>query len=221
MRKVVFLVAHPDDAACAVGGTALLMRGGFEIHILCATRGELGLRGLRSMQETAAIREAEERRAAELLGAASLTFLDRIDRELLPDEGTCRLAAEHLALIDPVAVFTIWPVDAHPDHSAISEIARKALFYSGLKPELYYFEEDLGSQTTRFVPDLYVDITEVIEEKMNIIRCHACQNEGDCMVAKVREQNRFRGRECRTGYAEGFKTPLPLTNRFRSILFEL
>ncbi len=220
MKKVVFLTAHPDDAVCAAGGTALLMRDRFELHILCATRGERGLRNV-SMEETARIREAEERRAAELLGAAEVTFLDRIDRELLPDDATCRMVAERLSKLDPAALFTIWPIDSHPDHSAVSEIARKALFYSGLAPEFYYFEEDLGSQTTRFTPDIYVDISTVIDEKVEAIRCHACQNREDHMAQRTRQRNFFRGRECNLEYAEGFKMPLPMTNRFRSILFEL
>lgn len=220
MRKVVILTAHPDDAVGGAGGTALLMRGKFELHILCATRGERGLRNV-SMEETAKIREAEERLCAEKLGAAGVTFLDRIDRELLPDEATCRLTAELLTKHDPVALFTIWPIDAHPDHSAISEIARKALFYSGLTPELWYMEEDIGSQTTRFIPDLYVDISPVIDEKIEAVRCHVCQNREDHMALRTRERNRSRGTESKLQYAEGFKSPLPLTNHSRSILFEL
>lgn len=220
MRKVVYLMAHPDDAVGGGGGTALLMRGKFELHILCATRGERGLRNV-SMEETARIREAEEKHATELLGAAGVTFLDRIDRELLPDDATCKLTADLLAKLDPAALFTIWPIDSHPDHSAVSEIARKALFYSGLTPELYYMEEDLGGQTTRFTPDLYVDISGVIEEKVEAIRCHVCQNRDDHMAQRTRERNRFRGMECRIPYAEGFKMPQPITNHFRSILFEL
>ena len=220
MRKVVYLVAHPDDAVGGGGGTALLMRGKLELHILCATRGERGLRNV-SMEETAQIREAEERRADELLGAASVTFLDRIDRELLPDEATCRSCADLLKKLNPAALFTIWPIDAHPDHSAISEIARKALFYSGLTPELYYMEESLGHQTARFTPDLYVDISGVTDEKIQAIRCHACQNSGDHMAKSTLEQNRFRGMECGVASAEGFKIPMPITNHFRSILFDL
>ena len=221
MRNVVFVVAHPDDAACAVGGTILLMHGKFKVHILCATRGERGLSGLKSLQETAKIREAEERNAANLLKISSLTFLNRIDRELLPDEKTCQLVAEHLLSLTPVAVFTIWPVDSHPDHSAISEITRKALFYGKINPELYYFEEDMGLQTTRMQPDIHIDITDVIEQKLAAIRCHVCQNTEDRMTTEIQEQNRWRGRECGVRYAEVFQLPLPLTNRSRSILFEL
>lgn len=73
MRKVVILTAHPDDAVGGAGGTALLMRGKFELHILCATRGERGLRNV-SMEETAKIREAEERLCAEKLGAPASRF---------------------------------------------------------------------------------------------------------------------------------------------------
>ena len=46
MDSILFIVAHPDDLAFGMGGTALLMKDKFKLHIFCATRGERGMKKL-------------------------------------------------------------------------------------------------------------------------------------------------------------------------------
>lgn len=83
MIRLVCIVAHPDDETMLCGGTlAALADYGFEIHVLCATRGEGGELGeppLGNRQELGQIREGEMRCACQALGVASLAFLDYID----------------------------------------------------------------------------------------------------------------------------------------------
>ena len=40
MENIVFIVAHPDDMAYGMGGTAWLLKEKYNLHILCTTRGE-------------------------------------------------------------------------------------------------------------------------------------------------------------------------------------
>ena len=105
MESVLFVFAHPDDAAYGMGGVAWLLKDKFDLHLICATKGERGLQG-RSLTETAAIRDKEEKRECELLGA-KLTFLDRIDRELYADAETCQQVADIVRKTAPVALFTL------------------------------------------------------------------------------------------------------------------
>jgi LmbE family N-acetylglucosaminyl deacetylase len=219
MDSIVFVVAHPDDVAYGMGGSALLLKNKYKLHVVCATRGERGLEGS-CMAETAAIREKEEANACKLLNA-ELTFLDLIDREVFADKANSEKLGRIIECIDPVAVFTIWPVDSHPDHSAISEMTGKALFLTGKKPELYFCEEQGGFQTRHFVPDIHVDISDVMDEKLEVIRCHKCQNSNDTLAQNNLVQFKRRGRECGCGYAEGFKSFLPLTSNRKSILLDL
>ena len=138
MDSIVFVVAHPDDMAYGMSGTAFLLKDRYRLHVVCATRGERGLKDS-SMEETAAIREKEESEASKILGAG-LTFLDLIDREVFADRKNSEKLGEIVKSVDPVAVFTIWPVDFHPDHSAISEMTGKALFLTDNRPQLYFCE---------------------------------------------------------------------------------
>ena len=124
MDNVVILAAHPDDVACCMGGTLLKLKGKVTPHVLCATKGERGCPG-RPMDEVGAVRENEERAACRILGA-ELTFLGRIDAETYADQELCDRVAGVIDELKPVALFALWGIDRHPDHSAVSEVARKA-----------------------------------------------------------------------------------------------
>lgn len=202
MKKILFVIPHPDDVACGMGGIANLLKDHFQLHVVCATKGERGLLG-HSLAETAVIRQAEQEADSALLGA-SLEFLGRVDRELYADQETCERVADVIRRIKPIAVFTIWPVDYHPDHSAISEIVRKAVFIVEKPIEIVYCEEG-KHQTTLFAPDVYVDISAVIDEKIALIRCHVCQNKDDKLVKMFLEKSAQRGEEAGRDFAEGFR----------------
>lgn len=203
MKKILFVIPHPDDMACGMGGIANLLKADFQLHVVCATKGERGLRG-HSLAETAAIRQREQEADSALLGA-SLTFLGKLDRELYADQETCKRVADIIREINPIAVFTIWAVDDHPDHSAISEIVRKAVFITERPIEIVYCEEG-EHQTTLFEPEVYIDISDVIEKKLALIRCHVCQNKDDKLVQHFLEKSARRGAEVGCDYAEGFRT---------------
>ena len=226
LSSVVFIVAHPDDVAHSMGGTALLLRDQHKLHVLCATKGERGIHG-KTLEEAAAIREEEEAAACRLLDA-DLTFLGRIDGELFADKDMCTKVAGILRPLQPVAVFTLWPVNDHPDHVSAYDIATKAMKLAGLygKVELYMSENTIGHQTNQFHPDLYVDISDVIEQKTALVRCHRSQNRDEGSVDRVIMRNVVRGMFAHCEYAEGFKTVYPLvaasqTGRSGSVLLDL
>ena len=222
MDNIAIVYAHPDDVAACIGGTAWLLKNRFKLHLFCATRGERGVRKW-DMDKTAAVRSEEQIAEAKLLDA-ELTFLDRIDGELFADREICERVAEELKSIQPAAVFTLWPVDRHPDHAASSNITRKALRLAELECELYFFCAGLGSQTTHFHPDIYVDISDVVKDKTALIRCHACQNVEDRMVDGILRQDSFRAAEVGIGvkkHAEGFKMVFPLLSGRTFILQDL
>ena len=205
MKSILFVVAHPDDVAFGMGGTALLLKGKVELHVICATKGERGVFG-KSLAEAGAIREREAMEESRRLGA-QLYFLDRIDKEVFADRETSQKVADLIIAIDPVAIFTIWPVDTHPDHSAISEVAKKGIFLSGKDPELIFSEEG-ADQTSHFKPDMYVDTATVIDQAMELIRVHKSQNRDDEIAQACLEKSLLRGKESGYPHAEGFMTLL-------------
>lgn len=194
-----------------MGGTAWLLKDACCLHVLCATKGEHGIRG-KSPGEAGAIREKEQAAACRLLGA-KLTFLGRMDSELYADKGICDEVARLLGRLKPVAVFTLWPINEHPDHTAIYDITIRAMRAAGIygNTEVYLSENAIGTQTNQFCPDIYVDISDVTEAKRALVRCHRSQNPNADKVEDVIERNRLRGILAGCEYAEGFKTLYPLT----------
>jgi LmbE family N-acetylglucosaminyl deacetylase len=129
------VLAHPDDESLGTGGAlAKYAAEGVETYLVTATRGERGWMGAAQdnpgLAALGAIREAELRAAASLLGLRELHFLDYIDGDLDqadPAQAIARIAA-HIRRVRPQVVITFGPAGGygHPDHIAISQFTTAA-----------------------------------------------------------------------------------------------
>ena len=138
--RLMAVLAHPDDESLGVGGILAKYAGeGVEASLLTATRGQSGrYRGHRpgdpehpGPAALAAIREAELRRAASVLGVRDVSLLDYHDQYLdraNPGEAVAAIA-RHLRRVRPDVVVTFGPEGAygHPDHIAISQFTSAAI----------------------------------------------------------------------------------------------
>ncbi len=92
---MLVILAHPDDESFAVGGTlAKFAKQGVRVILICATRGEAGISGMKP-EEVGKIREGELREAAKHLGI-EVYFLGYRDGEpfgngSIHSAGTCQL----------------------------------------------------------------------------------------------------------------------------------
>lgn len=166
-KKILFVLAHPDDESFGFGGTiALYASQGVEVHLLCATRGEAGTvdsHYLKKYKSVARLREQELRCAAKALGLKSVKFLgyrdsgmagskdNRHPKSLLraPLKAVAGKIAGHMRRLKPQVVITFDAVGGyhHPDHIAIHN-ATVAAFLSvkdskskakGYRPERLYY----------------------------------------------------------------------------------
>jgi LmbE family N-acetylglucosaminyl deacetylase len=155
-RTMLAVLAHPDDETFGMGGTlALYAKHGVDVHLVCATRGEVGevaphfLEGFQSIGE---LREHELRCAAGNLGLAGVHFLDYRDsgmpgspdnhhpRALVAaplDEVVAKVTG-YIRQLRPQVVLTFDPIGGyrHPDHIAIHQATVKA-FYAAGDPQQY------------------------------------------------------------------------------------
>jgi bacillithiol biosynthesis deacetylase BshB1 len=176
---VLAVAAHPDDAEISCGGTLLkLARAGKRVGIVDLTRGEMGTRG------TADDRAREVAAANAVLGLATRANLELPDgRVEVTVDARERLAALFRELA-PDVVLAHHVDDLHPDHAACGALARAAWYLAGLarlaqddggaparRPKrLYHF---LGHVPVD--PTFVVDIGDVWEEKLALVRCYATQ----------------------------------------------
>lgn len=135
------VLAHPDDESFGMGGTlALYARRGFEVYLVCATRGEVGTvdpEHMRNFSSIAELREAELRCAAEHLGLKDVFFLDYRDSGMPgsadnrhPDAQVAHSVDEvagkvvrYIRELKPDVVLTFDPIGGyrHPDHIHIHQ----------------------------------------------------------------------------------------------------
>lgn len=138
-RKLLAVLAHPDDESFGMGGTlAYYAERQVQVHLVCATRGEAGIVStefLGGFDTVAQLREYELHCAAEALGLAGVHYLDYRDSGMQgsPDNSHPRAliaspieeVAEKIALqirkLRPQVVITFDPLGGyqHPDHIAI------------------------------------------------------------------------------------------------------
>jgi LmbE family N-acetylglucosaminyl deacetylase len=217
---IVYVVAHPDDIAHSLGGTALLLKERYRLHVICASRGERGYvwQGpgpAPPSEEVGARREAEERAACRLLDA-NVEFLGMIDGEIYAERSAIARVAERLRELRPAAVFGLGPREK-PDHAAAYLLALQALHQAGL---FWTTELWLPLRHTETRHDQYhavfVDIGRVLDAKRALIRCHRSQNPDEAHVERVLERNRLLGALAWCDYAEAYTPALaPMARRWK------
>ena len=150
-RVLLAVLAHPDDESFGMGGTlALYARRGAAVHLICATRGEVGeveSHFLENYQSIGDLREDELRCAAGMLGLAGVHFLGYRDSGMTGsqenshpqalanaplDEVSAKVAC-YIRQLRPQVVLTFDPIGGyrHPDHIAIHQATVRAFDASG------------------------------------------------------------------------------------------
>jgi N-acetylglucosamine malate deacetylase 1 len=199
---VVCVGGHPDDPESGCGGTlARYAALGHAVTVVYLTRGERGISG-KSLDEAARIRSAESQAACKIIGAKPV-FFGQIDGVTEVTHAHVDAMARLLAADNPDVVFTHWPVDTHMDHQVASVLTIRA--WMRLRTaQLYFFEVNTGSQTEGFLPNTYVDISSVVEQKKSALFAHVSQDGQGIWRQHHEIMAQWRGREAGVAAAEAF-----------------
>jgi N-acetyl-1-D-myo-inositol-2-amino-2-deoxy-alpha-D-glucopyranoside deacetylase len=151
-KKIILAVlAHPDDESFGMGGTlALYASRGVDVHLVCATRGEVGEVSpdlMQGFESIAKLRESELRCAAAILGLKAVHFLDYRDSgmpgspdnfhpQALAAQPLDEVAANvvcYIRTLKPQVVLTFDPIGGyrHPDHISIQKATVRAFEQAG------------------------------------------------------------------------------------------
>ena len=145
-HTLLVCLAHPDDETFGMGGTlALYAQRGVQVHLVCATRGDVGevdgdlMQGFSSVAER---RESELLCAAGILGLTGVYFLGYRDSGMpgspdnrhpnaltaQPVDEVAAKVAHYIRLLRPQVVVTHDPIggDKHPDHIAMHRATKLA-----------------------------------------------------------------------------------------------
>ena len=212
MASIVVVGPHPDDQELGMGGTiARLARQGHTVHLIDMTNGEPTPHG------SVEIRAKESAEAAKVLGVKR-TLLGLKNREVVHSIEARHALAALYRIHRPNVVFVPFPIDAHPDHVAVTRIAEDARFDAKLsksnipgepwhpKRIIYYYCTHLRMN---FNPTFCLDISSEIDLKMQSVACYASQfsrNAAGDVPAMVKTMSGYFGGRIGTAHAEPFFT---------------
>lgn len=220
VQRAMVVYAHPDDAEFGFAGTmAKWARAGVEITYCMVTNGASGSQDpAMTRPQLAAIREAEQREAAGILGVKHCVFLGHEDGYLYPTLEVRRDVARQIRVHRPDVLFAMDPTVRvagdlyvnHPDHIAAGDVALRAINPDAstrlMFPELW-LEEHLEPHKPRALflqafaeGGTVIDISEVLEIKVRALRAHRSQL-GEAEERMIRELARRAGEPA--GYAAG------------------
>jgi len=191
-QRVLCVHAHPDDVDFGCAGTvAGWVDAGLDVAYLVVTRGDAGGFDETPRERMPAIREAEQRAAAAILGVKQVDFLDGYsDGTVTPSVGLRRDIAAAIRRFRPDRILTNSPLrrwefiagPSHPDHLAVGEATTCAVYPDARNPFAFRELRDLPPWTVREVwysggpsPDHVVDVAQTYPRKLAALRAHASQ----------------------------------------------
>jgi LmbE family N-acetylglucosaminyl deacetylase len=229
-KNILVVLAHPDDPEFFCGATlARWAADGHHISYCLLTCGDKGVRDRSSNPEDlCAIRQVEQRAAADVLGVEKVEFLSYPDGYLMPDLKLRRDIVRAIRLAKPDIVVTSDPTNLfvregyinHPDHRYAGQAALDAVFPAA--GNHLFFEELLCDEgiephgpkevwvTLTSQPTLTIDVTDFWDTKIRALYEHASQI-GD--REKFTERMRSRHTEDSTPEAPRYE------EKFRRIVF--
>lgn len=195
--NILGIAAHPDDIEYGCSGTFLKhARKGDDLYLMVLTDGSAG--------GEAAVRRSEQEKTAELLGVKELFWGGFPDTEIPVNSKTISLIDGVIGQTSPDEVYINYFDDTHQDHRVLAKCVISATRY--IKKVLFYE----GYTTCNFEPDVFVDIEDVLEDKIRLLELHHSQitkykPAGMDIMESARAVANFRGFQGKVKYAEGFK----------------
>ncbi len=195
--NILAIGAHPDDIEFGCGGTLIkYAQEGHNVFLLVLTMGSIG--------GDPEIRKGEQEEAAKFMKSKQVFWGNFPDTEIPLNKTLISVIEKAVDEAKPHTVLFNYIDDVHQDHRILAQASVSATRH--LKEVLYYEVPT----TQNFEPDVFVNITDVLDKKLELLKLHTSQ------VDKTRVENltilesaqscaNFRGYQGRVKYAEGFK----------------
>lgn len=201
---ILAIGAHPDDIEYGCGGTLVkYVKAGHRVFLFIATHGTFGGVG--------SIRSEEMEASAKRMGASDLFWGGYTDTQIPMSQDLISEIEVIIGRVKPRFIFTHWRDDTHQDHRNLTACTLAATRYI---PNFLFYE---SPSSQNFNPNVYVDISEVLDEKIELLKTHASQIsktniEETTIIDIAASAATFRGIQARVKRAEGFVSQRLLIN---------
>ena len=218
--NILAIGAHPDDLEVLCGGTlAKYSSKGHKVFMSHIANGNRG--GLKyTSDELIKIRSEEAKNATEIIGAEYLPSGFVNDLEIYPNREIRDFVTDLFRYSKADVVLTLSPNDYSPDHTytgklvfdashAVTIPPYKTKYPSYETPAVILYMDTVSG--IGFHPEEYVDITDYIDKKKEMILSHKSQQtylseyRNNDFLEEALVQSRFRGIQSGVKYAEAFR----------------
>lgn len=223
------IAPHPDDAELGMGGAIMKMiSAGMKVGVLDLTSGEPTPFGSEE------IRQRETAAATEILNLSWRENLGLTNRSLEATLESRKALASQIRLTKPRWLFAPYWTDAHPDHTAATQLVDAARFWSKLSKtdmpgERHHPERIYNYYCVHLKmhaqPAFVLDISDVWEKKRKAIECFHSQfvkgreSMSPSFIDQVEVEAAYWGKSIGVRYGEPFtsREPIGLTD-FQSLV---
>ncbi len=183
--SVLFIGAHPDDADIQFGGTAIkYLQLGHTVSYLALTNGDAGHQALGG--DALAQRRYKETQAVAKFLDINYFVLDNHDAELQATIENRKKVIKVIRDVKANLIITHRPNDYHADHRNSSLLVQDAAYLVRvpnvlpLTPRLevdpvIVYHQDHFTKPSPFTPEIIVDITDVVDRKIEALSLHESQ----------------------------------------------
>lgn len=225
--NILAIGCHPDDVEIACAGTlAKCVKRGDKVIVCHVSSGDLG-HVIIPPDELRVMRAGEAKKAGSMAGI-EVIWGGFDDLRIYDNNKEARdKIVDVIRYAQPDVIITHDPDDYMPDHTAVSRLVFDASFTATLPnytdyPHKYsshdgppaklvpiFYMDTLAG--VNFNPTFFVDITNEIDLKLEMLECHESQlvwmreHDNVDFADMVKTCSRYRGYQCGADYAEGFK----------------
>jgi len=196
-KKILLIAPHCDDETLGCGGTIYRYhQAGCEVEVVFITES--------ADENIAVMRRKESKNAASILGIHDCHYLKQRELTLKPTSESIFRFRELIEHIDPDILYLPHQFENQPDHRYTYQLVVSAL--ENYSREITCLCYEVWST---LMPNILVDITNVVEVKRRAIQCYQSQLQSNDYLEKIMGLNRYRSivAEPEIRYVEGsFKT---------------
>jgi N-acetylglucosamine malate deacetylase 1 len=200
-NTILVFGAHPDDIEIGMGGTITkLVKLGYDVIMVIATLPNFTIADKKDERKLEAISSAS------ILGCKSPEFLDLSPEDIVFGRRMVSLIDSLIKKHKTTSVYTQWIGDSHQDHQILTQSVIAA---SRDVNNLYMYETTIPGGVTEkaFRPQLFIDVTNEMENKIKSLKYFKSQNIrcGPFWIDAIIGRSLYRGYQMNTKYAEAFE----------------
>ncbi len=213
--KILVISVHPDDETLGCGGTILKHKdNGDEIYWLILTKAD---KSVEFTEEFVAKRKMEIKIVSNQYGFKQTINLGFITTKLhqVDFNNLIDIISATIKDIKPQIIYMNNRSDIHTDHQVAAKAilsCTKSFRYPFIEKILMYeciSETEMAAPLPEnmFIPNVYSDISNYIEKKMDIMKIYKSEVQNPPMprsLENIRALARYRGASCGVDYAEAF-----------------